>query len=251
MSFKAAVQSALRARGIEVRRTSEAAPVDVTVLPADKATSAAVRPFTMTSPDRILAACDAIRYVDRFKIPGAIVECGVWAGGSVMAMIRTLIDVGDMTRDVYLFDTFDGMTDPTAEDRDIYGRSAAEMMAETDKQTATIWAYRSLPDVRRNVGGTGYPSERTIFVQGKVEDTVPDKAPDQIAVLRLDTDWYESTKHELTHLVDRVAPGGVLIIDDYGHFQGARKAVDEWLATVDRPVLLNRIDYSGRLAVLP
>jgi hypothetical protein len=88
-------------------------------------------------------------------------------------------------------------------------------------------------------------------VRGKVEDTVPGSAPAQIAVLRLDTDWYESTRHELEHLIGRLAPNGVLIIDDYGHWEGARKAVDEWLASFDRPVLLSRIDYTGRMAVVP
>jgi hypothetical protein len=80
-----------------------------------------------------------------------------------------------------------------------------------------------------------------------VESTIPEHAPESIALLRLDTDWYESTRHELTHLYPLLVPGGVLIIDDYGHLQGARKAVDEYFR--DRPILLSRTDYSGRIAV--
>ena len=84
--------------------------------------------------------------------------------------------------------------------------------------------------------GTGYPPERIHFVRGPVEETLPAGAPDEIALLRLDTDWYESTRHELEHLYPRLAAGGVLLVDDYGHWEGARKAVDEYFADHgDRP----------------
>jgi hypothetical protein len=95
----------------------------------------------------------------------------------------------------------------------------------------------------------GYPKEKLHYVQGKVEDTIPGAAPGQIALLRLDTDWYESTHHELIHLYPRLSAGGVLIVDDYGHWQGSRRAVDEWIAQTGARILLNRIDYTGRVAV--
>lgn len=98
---------------------------------------------------------------------------------------------------------------------------------------------------------TGYPPERIHLVPGRVEDTVPAQAPERIALLRLDTDWYASTKHELDHLYPRLSDGGVLIVDDYGHFEGARRAVDDYLAEQAEPLLLNRIDYTGRIAVKP
>jgi hypothetical protein len=84
-----------------------------------------------------------------------------------------------------------------------------------------------------------------------VEETVPERAPERIGLLRLDTDWYESTRHELEHLYPRLVPGGVLIVDDYGHYEGARRAVDEYLDASREAVLLNRIDYTGRVAVKP
>jgi hypothetical protein len=87
------------------------------------------------------------------------------------------------------------------------------------------------------------------FVKGKVEDTIPASTPDRIAILRLDTDWYASTRHELEHLYPLLAPGGVLIIDDYGHWEGCRQAVDEYFASRNLQVLLNRVDYTGRIAV--
>lgn len=206
-----------------------------------------VRPETMTSPERIAALVNAVRYVDRHKIAGAIVECGVWRGGSSMA--AALAHPG-RTRDLYLYDTFEGMSVPTEHDADLSGRSAADRLA-AEPRTSGTWAVAGVDVVRRNMASTGYPADRVHYVQGKVEDTIPEEMPGQIAILRLDTDWYESTRHELEHLVPLVAPGGVLIIDDYGHWIGARKAVDEWLDTERRPVLLNRVDYTGRIAVLP
>jgi len=105
--------------------------------------------------------------------------------------------------------------------------------------------------VRRNMLGTRYPEKKIHLIKGKVEDTVPQHAPEKIALLRLDTDWYESTKHELVHLYPRLVPNGVLIIDDYGHWQGAREAVDEYFAGQKFKPLLNRLDYTGRLVIKP
>jgi len=153
--------------------------------------------------------------------------------------------------DLYLFDTFDGMTAPTDIDIDPAGRSAREMLAVEDRATSDVWAYAPFEDVRANMRSTGYPSELIHYVQGPVEQTLPGSAPEKIALVRLDTDFYESTRHELEHLITRVSQNGVLIVDDYGHWEGARRAVDEWFGTLERPVMLNRIDYTGRMAVLP
>jgi hypothetical protein len=103
--------------------------------------------------------------------------------------------------------------------------------------------------VREAVLSVGYPEEKIHFVQGPVEETLPENAPEEIALLRLDTDWYASTKHTLVHLYPRVAPGGVLIVDDYAYWQGARQAVDEYVQENNVSVLLNRIDYTARIAV--
>jgi len=204
----------------------------------------------MTSPERIMALCDAVRHVCRHAITGDIVECGVWRGGSMMAAALTLLELGDRRR-LHLFDTFAGMPPPADIDRDLTGTAAAGLLAAEDRDTGSTWAWSPLADVRRNVLGTGYPAELVEFVAGRVEETIPARAPERIAVLRLDTDWYESTRHELEHLYPRLAAGGVLIIDDYGHWQGARRAVDEYLAATNRPLFLSRIDYTGRLAVKP
>ncbi len=225
--------------------------------PQDQAVIDFVRPYTMTTPERVYALTQAVRYISRAKIEGAVVECGVWRGGSSMAVARTLLEDDDGGRDLYLFDTFEGMPTPTSVDRDPHGRPALERFERSRTgPDRSSWDEASLEDVRANLALCGYDAARLHFVKGKVEDTIPGApdgvpAPDRIALLRLDTDWYESTRHELIHLYPRLAPGGVLIIDDYGHWQGSRQAVDEYFASSAPPVLLNRIDYTGRLAVKP
>ena len=203
-----------------------------------------VLPYTMTSPARIVALCAAVRHVEANNIPGAFVECGVWKGGSSMAAALTFT----APRPLFLFDTFEGMVAPTEHDRRATnGRPASGFYAEADKDSK-IWCYSPLEEVKRNMDSTGYPPDQVTYVKGKVEDTVPAGAPERIAILRLDTDWYESTRHELEHLYPRLSPGGVLIIDDYGYWTGARKAVDEYFGG---SLFLSRIDESGRVAIKP
>lgn len=211
-----------------------------------------VQPYTMTSVERIFALIQAVEYVVRAGIPGDMVECGVWQGGSMMAVAQTLQRLGDTDRDLYLFDTYEGMPQPTEADVDYSGNSAA-VEFETMKKTAdsSDWCYASIEQVQQNLASTGYPMARINLIKGKVEDTIPVQAPEKIAILRLDTDWYESTQHELIHLFPRLVEGGVLIIDDYGHWQGSRRATDEYLAEHKIPLLLNRVDYTARIAVKP
>jgi hypothetical protein len=211
-----------------------------------------VKPRTMTTPEKLYGLIQATRYVSAHDIPGDVVECGVWRGGSMQAVAYTLLEVGDTARDLHLFDTFEGMPEnPSDIDRRTFagGESAAELMATSDK-SAKIWAYAPFEDVQTAMSETGYPAERIHYHRGLVEDTVPGQAPEQISILRLDTDWYESTRHELEHLYDRLSPGGVLIIDDYGGWAGSRKATDEFLDKTRAPLLLLPIS-GGRIAVKP
>jgi hypothetical protein len=210
-----------------------------------------VKPYTMTSAERIAAMWDATRYVSKNSIPGAIVECGVWRGGSMMTAAFALLGEGDVNRDLFLFDTFEGMPPPSSHDIDRFGRSAQLWQSAVEHQTSEPWCYASVEDVRKNLQATQYPSDRVHFIPGLVEETVPGNAPDEIALLRLDTDLYESTAHELKSLVPSISRNGVLIIDDYGHWQGSKKAVDEFKETWPKPLLFTRIDYSGRIAVMP
>lgn len=209
----------------------------------------AVRPFTMTGNDKLHALIQATRYVANHKIPGDVVECGVWRGGSMHAVARTLTLCGDQTRDLYLFDTFEGMPPPSEHDVRHDGRPAERLLAAGAKDS-NVWAIASLEDVRAGFATVPYPAEKVHFVKGMVEQTVPDEVPDTISILRLDTDWYESTAHELLHMWDRLVSGGVLMIDDYGHWKGSRRATDEFLERTGAQLLLVRMN-SGRVAVKP
>jgi hypothetical protein len=203
------------------------------------------RPFTMCSTARQYALYQSTIYIEQRRVPGVIVECGVFKGGSMMLSALTLKRRGIDERLFYLYDTFAGMSQPTGAD----GTESHVTWRKYQKRDYNEWCFASIEEVRGNMLRTDYPQDRVRLIPGKVEDTIPSTIPNQIALLRLDTDWYESTKHELTHLYPRLAPGGVLIIDDYGTWQGAKKAVDEYFA--DRNVLLTRVDNTGRIGVKP
>jgi len=214
---------------------------------ADIALHCAVGPFTMTSPERVRALADAVRYVIANGIPGAFVECGVWRGGSMMVVAKVLLAAGASDRDLFLFDTFEGMPAPTSRDVAYDGRSAAKLLSKRPRHVGDrVWCIADERDVRANLAGTGYPAERIHLIPGRVEETLPGAGPGSIALLRLDTDWYESTLHELRHLEPAVVHGGVVMIDDYGHWSGARMAVDEYLESLRPRPLLHRVDYTAR-----
>lgn len=209
------------------------------------------REQTMTSVERMYALYSAVRYVVANGIEGDFVECGVWRGGSVMLMAHTLLRLGVPDRTLWLYDTFAGMTPPSPHDvQEMSGRSACDILAGARKtEEDPFWGIAPRSVVSANLTATGYPSDRIRCVEGDVLETLPAHAPPQLALLRLDTDWYASTKHELEQLYPRLTRGGVLIIDDYGYWRGARRATDEYFATLPRPPLLHRIDYTGRVCV--
>jgi O-methyltransferase len=211
-----------------------------------RATIKRVRRHTMTTAPRIAALCDAVEHVVEQDVEGAFVECGVWRGGSVMAMALTLLRLGVEERDLYLFDTFAGMPPPGDRDEP----SPYDGYSIHRRRWGAL--YRLPPEsVRAAVESTGYPRDRIHVVPGLVEATLPEHAPERVALLRMDTDWYGSTRHQLEHLYPRLSVEGVLIVDDYGHYAGARRAVDEYFAEHGRRPLLTRIDYTGRIGVKP
>lgn len=223
-------------------------PVDID--PANTEIIHKVAPYTMTSPERIAALCDAVRYVVRNEVQGDFVECGVWRGGSVMAVAETLVQLEATNRRIHLFDTFDGIETSDHEQVEGFGKpenSKPDSKSGESNQSGPCVSH--LQEVQENLLETGYPPGLIKYYVGKVETTVPADHMHSIALLRLDTDWYESTRHGLIYLYPLLRQRGVLIVDDYGHWRGCRKAVDEYFAEQDKSVLLNRIDYTGRIAV--
>ena len=209
-----------------------------------------VKPYTMTSIECIYTLIHGVKYIVQNNIPGDIVECGVWRGGSVMAIGKTLLSLNHSNRHLYLYDTFEGMPRPSTDDVSYEGTEAVRIFEkERISDLSSNWLCATLDEVKNAVYSIGYDKERIHLIKGKVEDTIPHNAPESISILRLDTDWYESTRHELVHLFPRLSVGGVLILDDYGHWLGARKAVDEFISENNICILLNRIDRAARIGV--
>jgi hypothetical protein len=202
--------------------------------------------YTLTTVERCYSLYKAIKYITKQDISGDIVECGVWRGGSAMLAALTLIENQQTHRKIYLYDTYEGMSEPTDKDIDIHG-VPYRLLWEKEKQLLTV----PLDQVKKNMFSTGYPKDNIIFVKGMVENTIPNTVPNEVALLRLDTDLYESTYHELIHLYPKITPQGVIIIDDYGHFQGAQEATEKYFSKEPQAVLFHRIDYSCRVGIKP
>ena len=211
-----------------------------------------VRPHTRTfgfGAEAPWALYQSVEYIVRNRIPGDIVECGVWSGGSMLLAAHALMHFGATSRRIFLYDTFAGNPRPDAIDARWDGVPALPTW-EHHQRNGGRWCYGGTQDhVRRVVLSSGYPEDQFVFVEGMVEDTLPATRPDIVSLLRLDTDLYSSTYHELVHLYPRLAVGGILIIDDYGAFQGARIATDRYIAENRLPLFLSRIDAAVRLAV--
>jgi hypothetical protein len=209
------------------------------------------RPFTMTSIERLYALYKSVEYIVSADLDGDFAETGVWRGGSCMLIAETLLALSSSSRRIFLFDTFTGHPQPDADkDVDIWGNRAIDEWQRMTRDGNHDWGYVSLEEVQANLALTGYPTNNLVFVKGMVEETVCHvPSMDKLALLRLDTDWHDSTRASLEYLYPRLVSGGVLIVDDYGHYQGQRMAVDAYLKATGESILLNRIDYSCRLGV--
>lgn len=208
-----------------------------------------VREHTMVSFEKLVSLWQQVTYLDSCRIAGAFVECGVWKGGAIgMAAAAHLSSLGKPRRKIHLFDSFEGLPEPVAEfDGEkavVYSGNRAQGRSKAIGEcVGPIEDCRDLLERK-----LGYPAQLIEYHVGWFEDTVPRDAAGigPIALLRLDGDWYESTKVCLDHLYGQVVPGGVVVVDDYGHWEGCRRAVDEFLERIDEPVLLGHIDYAGR-----
>lgn len=224
-----------------------------------RARIAVIRGHTMTTMPRLITLYQQVRYLERSGIPGAFVECGVWKGGSVGLMALANLDHGPARRDLHLYDAFTEICEP---DEKVDGARAVREARAWSSDGGTQGRLRPLTGVYDAFGGpgtldenrrlleevVGYDPARLHYHVGWFQETVPASAAaiGPIALLRLDGDWYASTKICLEHLYDLVVPGGVVIIDDYGTYEGCQKAVDEFLAARQEPVFLSHVDADCR-----
>lgn len=250
--MKAAIRKMLNSFGYEIVKTNKIG-ISTDILSDEKFMEIyeECRAYTMTSPERMYSLYNSVNYVVDNDIKGDFVECGVWRGGSSMLIAKCLIKRGQQNRKIYLYDTYEGMSKP--EDIDITVDSNEGAQAKFDEtslsEDSSDWCYASIEEVKENMAKTGFKSDNLHFIKGKVEDTIPGTIPEKIALLRLDTDWYQSTKHELEYLYPLLEQRGVLIIDDFGHWEGCKKAVVEYFDAQKDGVLLGRIDRAGRIII--
>jgi O-methyltransferase len=195
------------------------------------------KPYTLLSTERVYNLYQVTRYIAANRLSGDFVECGVLLGGASIMMAIFAEHFGLRDRKHYMFDTFCGFTRPTLE-TDFAGESV---------RFGELPRFRSV--VEKNIARCGIDASRFVLVEGAVQDTLPHLALNSVCLLRLDTDDYKSTLHELRSVYPMVVPSGILIVDDYGHYKGARRAVDEYFDSIDANPLLQRVDYSGRCAV--
>jgi len=205
--------------------------------------------YSMTSLPRLWTLIQAIKEIHFRNLEGDIVECGVWKGGNLI-LSQLLIENYKLSKKVYGYDTFKGMVRPGDLDvQRITGELAEVEWKNKNKQNQNLWCYSSLEEVQTNIINSVENYNNVRLIQGKVEETLKDEnnLPKTISLLRLDTDWYESTKMELQVLYPRLVKGGILLIDDYGMWDGCRGAVDEYFK--DSYVWMHYIDESCRLII--
>ncbi len=209
--------------------------------------------FTMVSYERLITLWQQVHYLDKARIPGSLVECGTWKGGASGMMALAHLKSGVPSRELHLFDSFQGLPEP---DKERDGESAVRY--------ASGRAGGALNSIRKCVGPLeenkhlladviGFPSRLTYYHVGWFQETLREvpKTLGAIALLRIDGDWYESTKICLDTLYAQVSSGGIVVIDDYGKWPGCRKAVDEFMAKLNPPLFLNHIDAAGRYLIVP
>lgn len=213
-----------------------------------------VKDHTMVSYERLVVLYQQVVHCECAGVPGCYVECGTWRGGSVGMMALANLDHSQERRHLHLFDSFEGIPEPM---EDLDGQAASDWArkhgAGADGRLVAIRdAYEAVGSLDANKelieGRLAYPAEFVHYHVGWFQDAVPQAASQvgDIAILRLDGDWYESTQVCLQNLYDLVVSGGFVIIDDYGHYEGCRRAVEDFLAERGLKVFLNHIDYTGR-----
>ena len=187
--LKSKLKHVIRATGFDVVRYPPVEPPPSFPLDfADEeiALGTKVKPFTLGGPIAIQMTATAVEYLVKGGIPGAIVECGVWRGGMMMTVAHTLLKLGDTNREILLYDTFEGMPEPSEADVSFWGSRPFK-----SRNVGERHLQASLDDVKRALYSVGYPKNKIHFIKGRIEETVPSVVPDNISFLRLDTCFYE------------------------------------------------------------
>lgn len=199
------------------------------------------QPHTMLSRERLYDLYLSVNYVHRLDIDGDVLEVGCWGGGALGVALAICIDTNGSKKRVWGLDTFEGHPEPNPDELDVWGNSQRKRFEEF-KSRGEDWCKVEIETVRENVLGIAGTVDRLVLVKGRAEETIPKKHPSSLSILRIDVDWYEPTLIALETLYPRLSEGGVLILDDYGHHSGSRKAFDEFFGS--SAPKFTHIDYS-------
>lgn len=223
-----------------------------------------IRQNTMVTHEALLSLFEQVAFFEKNKLSGSLVECGVWKGGCVGLMALANLKYGSSRRHIHLFDAFQEICEP---DASVDGERAVREVREWSRDGGASGRLKPLTGVYDRFGGPGtilenkellerkigYPSQFLHYHVGWFQDTLPmdGVSVGDIAILRLDGDWYASTKVCLAHLYDRVVRGGIVVVDDYGAYEGCQKAVDEFLEKLSTPVFLSYVTNDCRYWIKP
>ncbi len=207
-----------------------------------------VRNFTMLSRERLYDFYLSVDYVMDNEIRGDIVEVGCWGGGALALALSRVITRHGQKRNVWGFDTFEGHPEPSSDELDVWGNNQLERFEEF-RSRGDDWCKVEIKQVRENVETVCASTKQLQLIKGKAEETLKVEVPETVSVLRIDVDWYEPSLASLDVLYPRLSRGGVLIIDDYGHHSGSRKAFNEYFRSSCPKI--THIDYSCISLVKP
>jgi len=246
ISIKKFINQFLYKLGYVVYKTNYKIPFPVEFSDEEREIISSIENYTMTNRKRIFTLINIFKEINLNNITGDFVECGVWRGGNII-LLQKFNDLFQTNKMIYGYDTFEGMTEAGEFDIDLRSVKSQELLKTTKKinDKKNIWAYCDVETVNLNIS-KNFKEHNIKLIKGDVGKTLLNNQnlPDKISILRLDTDFYDSTKVELEILYPKLSKGGYLIIDDYGHFNGCKKAVDEYFK--NSKMVLHYSDYSCR-----
>ena len=252
--FKKLFVQILKLKGYQLIKLNEnfdKLPIELSVNDKETLEYIIDKKLSMTPIPRLITTVKACKYILDNNINGDFIECGVWRGGHAI-LAKKIFEANGSNKNVFLYDTFSGMTKPQERDISYITKEKAIIDYESNqKNHHNDWCYASLEDVKKNCIDAGLNMNEIHFIKGDVCETLNDKLnlPDKISIIRLDTDWYKSTIKELEVLYPILSKNGVLMVDDYGHWQGSKQAVDEYFDRKGFTPLLNLTDYSARICI--
>ena len=207
--------------------------------------------ISLTSYPNRWSLLQSLNHICENNVEGDIVETGVYKGANLI-LINNFLYRHNLEKRIYAYDTYSGQPEPSEKDYDIKGTKMTDKFDDYKKKNI-IPVFCSLKEVKNNISKySNHDLSKITFIKGKVEETLIDEKniPKKISLLRLDTDFHDSIKKSLEILYPKLNNGGVLIIDDYGHFKGAQIAVDNFFQN-KKNIWMHRVDYTCRLIIKP